>query len=246
MSNKEQKYRHEYKYICSLSQRIILKLRVQGLLHVDPHASDKGYYRIRSLYFDTPDDMCYYDNENGVENRCKYRIRIYNGSKERIVLEKKVKQDQMGYKLSCRLTEEECRTLMQGRYPVEEEATIQSELPEEKGSVKKRMLREMKLQLMTPKVIVEYVRYPFVESGTNVRVTFDENICSSNELDKFLDDNISLRPVNQTGQGILEIKWDGILPDFIRKNLQLHSLTRSGYSKYYYCRKFNLYGGTRV
>ena len=256
-------FRHEYKYFCSTLQRTALKQRMHALLQIDRHAADTGYYRIRSLYFDTHDDQCYYDNENGVGSRYKFRIRIYNGEKDVIVLEKKVKQDQMGYKRSCRLTEEECRMLIRGEYDrvlqsmqeMKQEADLRPkqdmELKSEqklksKQDLKQELVLEMKHKLLRPKVIVEYKRYPFVEPATNVRVTFDEEVSSSNDFDRFLEKQITLRPVNPVGDGILEVKWDGILPDYIRKNLQLNSLVWSGYSKYYYCRRFNMYGGVRV
>ena len=250
-------FRHEYKYLCTTLQRTVLKQRMQALLQIDRHAANTGYYRIRSLYFDTPEDQCYYDNENGVGSRYKYRIRIYNGEKNVIVLEKKVKQDQMGYKRSCRLTEEECIMLIRGEYDEilrtskDLKQNAQTELKQDlkqkqKKDLKQELVLEMKHKLLRPKVIVEYKRYPFVEPATNVRVTFDEEISSSNDIDHFLDKQIALRPVNPMGDGILEVKWDGILPDYIRKNLQLNSLVWSGYSKYYYCRRFNMYGGVRV
>lgn len=246
------KYRHEYKYICSSMQRTILKMRMKELLHSDSHTIGDGYYVIRSLYFDTPEDQCYFDNENGVGSRVKYRIRIYNGDKSYISLEKKVKQDQLGYKESCLLTEEECRMLMRGDYTKWTNAyegnskVNDSKIIDEKTINKKRLILEMQTLMLRPKVIVEYKRYPFVEKATNVRVTFDEDISSSNAIDLFLEKQVPLRPVNPLGKGILEVKWDGILPDYIRKALQLNDLAWSGYSKYYYCRKFNMYGGVRV
>ena len=254
-------FRHEYKYLCTTLQRTVLKQRMQALLQIDRHALDTGFYRIRSLYFDTPEDQCYYDNENGVGSRYKYRIRIYNGEKDVIVLEKKIKQDQMGRKLSCRLTEEECQMLIRGEYDkllrtlqdskqepdlIQKQQSIPESVQDRKQNLKQQLVLEMKHKLLRPKVIVEYKRYPFVEPATNVRVTFDEEVSSSNDFDRFLDKQIALRPVNPVGDGILEVKWDGILPDYIRKNLQLNSLVWSGYSKYYYCRRINMYGGVRV
>ena len=237
------RYRHEYKYLCSNLQMTILQQRMQGLLLMDRHAMPAGYYRIRSLYFDTQDDMCYYDNENGVGSRCKYRIRIYNGDKSCIVLEKKVKENQMGYKLSCRLSEAECRLLIQGRY---EKLKEDEAVSEGREKIKRMLFLEMQQLTMRPKVIVEYMRIPFVEPSTNVRVTFDKEISSSNDFEHFLESQIPLRPVNPLGEGIMEVKWDGILPDYIRKSLQLNSLSWTGYSKYYFCRKYNMYGGVRV
>lgn len=233
----EKKYRHEYKYICSATQNAVLKMRVQGIMRRDAHAGADGAYKIRSLYFDDLNDRCYYENESGIGERDKYRIRIYNGDSSRITLEKKGKLRGMTLKTSCRLTEQECRAYMAGRYPA-----IESDMPQ----IKQQLLTEMKHKCMRPVVIVEYVRYPFVEKNGNVRVTFDENISSSNDIGNFLNMNISVRPIMEKGQSILEVKWDEFLPDYLKNHMQTDSLLRSSFSKYYLCRKYNAYGGIRV
>ena len=45
-------------------------------------------------------------------------------------------------------------------------------------------------------------------------------------------------PVLPAGQQLLEVKYDEYLPDFIYRNLQLHSLRQTAFSKYYVCRKY--------
>ena len=120
---------------------------------------------------------------------------------------------------------------------------------ERKGDIPdilKQLLLEMQEKNMRPKVIVEYVRYPFAERNGNVRITFDEAISSSNEIESFLDRNITVRPIMEKGQGIMEVKWDEFLPDYIKETMQLDSLNWNSFSKYYLCRKYNTYGGIRV
>lgn len=231
------KYRHEYKYACNAMQNAILKTRAQGILKRDEHAGPDGAYRIRSLYFDDLEDRCYYENESGIGERDKYRIRIYNGDINRITLEKKSKSRGMTLKTSAGISKEQCRQLMTGIIPPVAEDTAES---------LKRLLSEMRLKNMRPKVIVEYVRYPFVEKNGNVRITFDESVSSSNELTGFLEQNIVFRPVMECGQSILEVKWDEYLPDYIKNSMQLDTLLWSSFSKYYLCRRYNVYGGIRI
>lgn len=231
------KYRHEYKYVCNSMQSTVLKTRASGIMKRDIHAGANGYYRIRSLYFDDMEDTCYYENESGVGERDKYRIRIYNGDISRISLEKKSKNRGMTLKTACRINEEICRKLMKG-----EKNIIDSNMT----YVQKKLLLEMQLKNMSPKVIVEYVRYPFVNQNGNVRVTFDEAISSSNDIGCFLEKEIILRPILEKGQGILEVKWDEFLPDYIKKIMELDSLRWNSFSKYYLCRKYNTFGGVRI
>lgn len=231
------KYRHEYKYLTDSMQNAVLKTRVRSLLKPDIHTKDTGCYRIRSLYFDSPGDDCYYENEDGIGERDKYRIRIYNGNADRIVLEKKSKSRDMTLKRSCPIDETLCRQLMAGRH-----VPITADLPVEL----QKLLAEMQKKNMRPVVIVEYLRYPFVERNGNVRVTFDEAICSSNDVSGFLKENIAVRPFLPKGMAVLEVKWDEFLPDYIKNHMQLDSLQRDCFSKYYLCRKYNIYGGIRI
>ena len=79
-------FRHELKYLISSAEVTMLRTRLSGLISMDAHAKN-GHYTIRSLYFDDYDDRCLLENENGTDPREKFRIRIYNGSAERISLE---------------------------------------------------------------------------------------------------------------------------------------------------------------
>lgn len=236
MNTKSEKnqWRHEYKYMCDVMQRQILLTRAEGLLRRDAHTDSEGRYKIRSLYFDDTYNTCYYENENGTEPRAKYRIRIYNVDASHIVLEKKQKNHGMTHKESCVLDENICRVLMQGKYP--EYFAVQDERC-------RRLLLEMQLRNLKPMQIVEYQRTPFVEQNGNVRITFDEQICASQEIGKFLNARVHGRPVMQSGGGLLEVKWDTHLPDYIKSSFELDSLKWSTFSKFYICRKFNIYGG---
>lgn len=233
----EAKYRHEYKYVCDAMQNAVLKTRARAILKRDEHVGFDGFYRIRSLYFDDLEDRCYYENEGGIGERDKYRIRIYNGNISRIALEKKGKVRGMTLKTQNRISEEQCRQLMGGTVPL---------VSEDMTDCLKQLLTEMRMKNMRPKVIVEYVRYPFVERNGNVRITFDEAISSSNEIGRFLEQALILRPVMERGCGVLEVKWDEYLPDYIKNALQMGNLSWSSFSKYYLCRRYNVYGGIRV
>ena len=104
------------------------------------------------------------------------------------------------------------------------------------------VLRKLTLQMLTrrmrPVVIVEYDRSPYVYKNGNARITLDTNISSCKEVGCFLDETIPKRPVMPLGQQLLEVKYDEYLPDFIYRNLQLHSLRQTAFSKYYVCRKY--------
>ena len=228
-------YRHEYKYLCSGLQLKVLEKRLCALLRPDPHAGASGTYLIRSAYFDTPDNACYYENENGIDPRSKYRIRIYNCSDRRITLERKVKRRSMTHKDAASLTRAQCEQMLRGSIP---------EVTPDMPPILAEMLTEMRKKAMRPAVIVQYERRPFICPVGNVRITLDFRISSSQSFDLFFQRNIPLRPVLSNGQGVLEVKWDQLLPSYIKQQLELDELQWTAFSKYYLCRKYNTHGVT--
>lgn len=224
-------YRHEYKYPLTHGQIVIEDAKISAVASKDAHVSDAGYYNIRSLYFDDYENSCYMDNENGVDDREKYRIRIYNHSTERINLELKQKVRSKTSKRSCLITLSQCRQLMEGMIPNDIR-------PEQQ--VLHKLAYLMAVRLMKPAVIVDYDRVPYVYrlQDANVRVTFDSNITSVSDVHSFLDEKIYGRGVLPVGQALMEVKFDSFLPDEIYSLLQLDGLIASTFSKYYLCRKF--------
>ena len=226
-------YRNEIKYLVSETQLVLLENRIRNLIQPDRHAGADGTYQIRSLYFDDFENTYYRENEMGTDPREKFRIRIYNGDPGRISLELKKKQHGMTQKLSCLLTEEQCRELMAGR-PLPADPSY--------PPVLQKMNLLMKTRLLKPKVIVEYDRTPFVEKLGNTRVTLDRNIRSSNAVASFLEKRVPARPIMPAGKQILEVKYDEFLPDYLYRNLQLSHLRQTPFSKYYLCRRYSLSG----
>lgn len=227
---KEQRYRHEYKYPLSHGQILIEDAKISAIAELDAH-TENGLYNIRSLYFDDYDDSSYRDNENGTDNREKYRIRIYNCSKEIIKLERKQKYRGMTNKQSCRITLQQCEKLMR------------SEIPEDIGAdqqVLQKLVLLMETRLMEPKVIVDYDRIPYVyrQEDANVRITFDKNIKAISDVGTFFDVDAGGRGILPVGHALMEVKFDDFLPDEIYTLLQLGGLQASTFSKYYLCRKF--------
>ena len=225
------KLRHEFKYICAETTLSIVQSRVANMMHLDAHASAKATYDIRSLYFDDIYKSCYRDNESGTDPREKFRIRIYNGSADRISLELKQKIRGKTRKLSCPLTQEQCRLLMHGEL-----------LPDSAAypPLLQKFLVQARVRLLKPSVIVEYSRTPYIYRNGNVRVTLDRNISSSMDFEHFLDLEIPKRPITEAGTHILEVKYDEFLPDPIHNALQVDKLRYTSFSKYYLCKKFSI------
>ena len=228
---KELHYRHEYKYPLTDGQILVEDAKISAIASKDVHVGEAGFYNIRSLYFDDYENSCYMANENGVDERAKFRIRIYNHSAERISLELKEKIRGRTSKRSCLISEAQCRQLMKGQIPGEIGNSQE---------VLHKLAYLMAVRLMKPAVIVDYDRVPYVyrPDDANVRVTFDQNITSVSDVSTFLDEKVCGRGVMPVGQALMEVKFDSFLPDEVYRLLQLDGLSASTFSKYYLCRKF--------
>ena len=75
----------------------------------------------------------------------------------------------------------------------------------------------MKTQQLRPRVLVSYVREPYVYAAGNVRVTFDSNIRTSLFQRDFLNGALpDIIATDAPGDIILEVKYDAFLPEIIR------------------------------
>lgn len=219
-------YRVEQKYLITEERIAYLKQKLENCMQYDGNAAGESYL-IRSLYFDDMYDTCLKENEAGTDIREKFRIRTYDNDSSLIHLELKQKRKGFTKKQKERLTKEECLSFMEGK---------SSELKKEDGFLKKKLYSQGILRRMQPVQIVEYERTAFVEPMGNVRVTFDKNIGGTADISTFFDEYIPTVPAMPTGVHILEVKYDEFLPDYIKEILEIGSLRKTSFSKYYYTR----------
>ena len=81
-------YRHELKFLVSEKEIQLMAHRLKSVMKMDAHQIGNSYM-IRSLYFDDINDSCKRENEDGIDNRRKFRIRLYDGNVSVLHLEKK-------------------------------------------------------------------------------------------------------------------------------------------------------------
>lgn len=225
------RFRHEDKYIIDLPQKEILNIKVKTLLKPDEHAGKDNKYTIRSLYLDNIAEECLKDNLYGKDPRSKYRIRYYNNDTSHIVLEKKTKKRSMCLKESIIISKKECEEIILGKIPI---------IKTNDSLLRKQILSDLLTKSLLPKTIVTYDRTPYVYGPGNVRITFDDNISSSNDIKHFLECDYIQRPILPIGQSILEVKWDELLPKHIQNVMMLNNLEWTAFSKYFMCRVMHI------
>lgn len=223
----EKKFRNEIKYACSQAQLALIENRIKGLCHLDPYAGADGVYLITSVYFDDYNDSCYYENENGVDPREKFRIRIYDRKMDYILLECKQKQSGKTHKKTCSISREQCMSILQSGRTIWKT----TETP-----LLNKFLFQCRTRYLRPRVVVEYERTAYLYPQGNVRITFDRNITASAQTMRFAEADIR-RPVMPTGFHILEVKYDELIPDYIYNAVGIENMRQTPFSKYYICRK---------
>ena len=222
-------FRHELKYQIGAAEHIALRQRLGTVMRSDSHARE-GRYLVRSVYFDNCDDKALREKINGVQRREKFRIRYYNDDLSFISLEKKLKYNDLCCKLDAPLTEAECRALLGGDTEW---------MPEHPSELVRELYCKMLCQRLRPRLLVSYLREPYVYAPGNVRVTVDSRIRTSLYGRGFLPGEIGgVSAQDCPGDTVLEIKYDAFLPEIISCLLQTEGLRRQAFSKYGVCRRF--------
>lgn len=223
------RYRSEIKYLLDTRDYVLLKNRFKSLFPLDENTPDKGFYHIRSLYFDDIGQRAYFEKLAGVEDRQKYRIRMYDFDETFIRFEKKVKRNNASYKRNAVITKEQALEAMRGEFT----SYMGSDDP---------LLREIAMYnascVLRPSVIVDYDREAFVFEPCNVRLTFDSHIRTGlSDFDMFNRD-LPTVPVIGPKQVVLEVKYDGALPSVVRDAMEGTAAVRMAISKFILCKKY--------
>lgn len=215
--------RFEYKHEINWIDKLELQQRLGQFLTIDPHARDDKCYRVRSLYLDSLNDKALQEKLDGLNEREKYRFRLYNNDTSYIRLEKKSKRGGMTYKESCEVSQALVSQMIEGKLD-----GIQCE-----DRLVQELVLKMKTTLLRPKCIVDYTREAYIYEAWNVRVTIDSELKSSLFIDQFLTGHELYCLPNELDDVILlEVKYDQFLPELIRDVVKLKHRKSQAYSKY--------------
>lgn len=218
---RESRGRHELKHYINYADVLELRARLSFVASLDKYAAQGNGYRVKSLYFDNYNDKVLKEKIDGVNEREKFRLRLYNEDTSFIRLEKKSKKNGICFKESTIITANECRELLDGNLAM---------LKENGNPLCLELYTKMHYQQLRAKNIVDYRREAFVYSLGNIRVTLDYDIRTSNNVHDFL--KAEPVPVPISGVYILEVKYDNFLPEIIRGIVSLSSRRSTAFSKY--------------
>lgn len=237
-----QRFRKELKFIMTEDKLSEIESRLRGAMRIDDNQHG-DYYVIRSIYFDSPTDVCVRENLAGIGDvrREKYRIRAYgrlDESSQKIVMsdnkisaEIKIRYRDTISKQSEDISREQFNSIILNgdyRYLCKSDKN---------NLVYDKYIIKLAGERYTPKTIVEYKRCAYTYRPSNVRITFDRDITASNAFEDFFESKLYGIPVMEKGMHVLEVKYDEFLPDEIRMLFEDIEISRTSCSKYCLCRE---------
>ena len=212
--------RHEIKFTLTKKEMLDIIHKLKKVLKVD--RSIEGY-QLRSLYFDSINDIDYYEKLGGDLNRKKIRLRTYDPNSDFVKLELKAKHDSHQLKESLIIDKKCAKELIKGNYDV---------LLNYKDEIATKIYLILRQNCYRPKTIIEYKRIAFV-SPSNTRITLDFEIkCSRYISDNFFDEKINYVDIINSTEAVLEVKFDNFLEDYIRVLLSKYITDKESFSKY--------------
>lgn len=214
-------FRKELKYLVSENDFCIINHNLKDLIEKDSNCIDEGY-TISSLYFDTYNKTSYRQVKDGISDRWKYRIRFYDYKDTYIKLEKKHKVNNYTNKTSIRISKKELKDILNNKIQIK---------PNNPPLLNEFIIK-MKNELLRPVIFIEYDRIPYIYKIGDVRITLDYNIRYTDRFNNLFSKSKRLHYLDDK---ILEVKYNELIPDFIRFRLELNHLEQTSYSKFNNC-----------
>lgn len=236
MGTQQEVFRFERKFVVTEAAADSIQQFVAAYLEFDEHMTGQELngYRVCSLYLDTPDLAFYRQSKEGVKNRRKLRIRIYDDRPEGLAfLEIKKRTGETVHKLRATVRKSACQSMLRGEHLRSDDLHATSEV----GMRALDEFCEFKEKYDADGVAyVDYHRVAYVSrTADNCRVTFDRQLVSRpySPLDGLCPPP-ELKPVDMGGV-VLELKYNGRAPRWMHDLVRTFNLQRCSFPKYVYC-----------
>lgn len=214
--------RQEKKYLLNLDMSYKCNAYLEKFLNQDIHNGSTGYM-IRSLYFDTIDDLDFQDKEDGIEIRRKIRLRIYDVKGDFALLEIKQKQGSQQLKRSLKMNRADAEQLIKGNY---------SCLLNYSEPFAAESYGIMNMHCYRPRTIVQYNRKAYIAKENKTRVTLDSNIMATESCFDLFSNELCMYPVLDKFNIVIEVKYNGFLLSYIRALINQIDGSELSVSKY--------------
>jgi hypothetical protein len=213
--------RNELKYYVSYQDYKLLSRKLAIVMKKDPNGPENGYL-VRSLYFDNFENKAFDEKNAGINDRRKFRLRIYGKDDKHVKCEIKNKSYNQIFKETAVIDWKDALQVQNQNYDV---------LRKYNNPILNKMYYEFTKEKYLPVVVIDYIREAYLYDVNNIRITFDKCL-KSNASNLQLFEDIAMAPLLNENVVILEIKYNNFLPEHIKKTLQLSRFERCAISKY--------------
>lgn len=218
--------RFEFKYILAAHLSDLLVSSISKFVAPDPYAQKDGFYFVNSIYLDSPRFLCYYQKQNGLKKRKKYRARYYGPNPKvftrPLFFEIKRKNDAI---------------ITKDRIVISPQKLDQISLSSWQSikNINQPFFSEFYQDYQTlrlkPKLIIQYKRQPFLSRfNKNFRITFDYDLKSA-KVRSFSPPRLYLKNI-MPDLVVMEVKFNGAIPPWFSYIIKSNNLRRNSFSKY--------------
>ena len=223
--------RYEFKFPLDLRKQEEVESEVANFMTFDGHVHPElsNAYYVRSLYYENDAATHFHEKIDGVKMRRKFRIRTYGkqfDSSLPVYLEEKNRNGDRVHKHRIPIDPSHLPTFCNpDQYPDLHEIFPGVDLVD-------RFLFDAFRRSIKPKLLVDYVRRPYVSAyDMNFRVTFDSVLMSA-KANALFPPNGEHWVHSFSGYTILEVKFHRRIPAWFHRIIQAHNLRRVSFSKF--------------
>ena len=217
--------RFELKYLLPHKQAREFVRAISGHVHTDDNAQHDGFYKVASLYYDSPGLLCYWEKLDGEKYRRKVRVRTYGVEPKDAFVEIKQRYNLSVQKRRCRLpidvAQDTMADIVRGTYrggadPVSDEVFLLTQ----------RYRYE-------PKLIISYNRMAFFDDyKSDLRITLDRNIRARSLSLDLTKDRLRGHHAIPPTIVLLEVKFNEVMPRWLCTTLNAFDAQIQRVSKY--------------
>lgn len=234
MSREMQLQRWELKYIIPEATAVAVRHFISAYTVLDDYGVGKPHnsYPIHSLYLDSEALTIYWHTINGNKNRFKLRLRFYDNEPDSpVFFEIKRRMNNAILKQRGGVRRKSVDYILSGHLPQPEHLVKQGNSKELVAL--QRFSQYLKEYKAVPKAHIHYLREAWVSPYDNsLRITFDRNVLISGEPTARLEAT-QVNPTCVFGRDVvLEFKFTGRFPDFLRDCARVFGLTTTTAAKY--------------
>ncbi len=212
--------RYEVKFFLTAEQKQKVLEAMQPYMTLDQY----GRSTIRNIYYDTENYRLIRTSIEKPVYKEKLRIRSYKkvGENDQVFVELKKKYDHVVYKRRLMLLEKEVTESFATGRPLNAEGQIANEI---------EYFREY-YETLVPAVFLSYEREAYyANDGSDVRITFDENILYRQENMSLTEDAYGHKLIDD-GLTLMEVKIPMGIPMWLNKVLTENHIYKTSFSKY--------------